>query len=72
MKVKLRYDYNYVDYDEKLNEGSYINFSKGEEYEVINSFIHPKWGFGDHTVYVIKNEEGDTMSISSEVVDIVD
>jgi hypothetical protein len=62
MKVKLKYDFNYVDSDEEGS--STIEFRKGVPYEVIYTYTHPAYGANDHTVYVVINERGETMSLA--------
>jgi len=66
MKVKLKQDFNYVDRDEDYGISSII-FEKDTPYEVIHQFKHCRYGLNDHTVYIIINEDGETMSISKEV-----
>ena len=67
MKVKLTHDFNYVDYDSEEGN-SYVTFYKNIPYEVVHTFEHFRFGVFDHTVYVIINEDGETMSVSKEVV----
>lgn len=66
MKVKLSCDYRYLDAEDELT----IEFHAGQVYEVIHTFEHESWGFDNHTVYVIVNDHGETMSISAEVVTV--
>ena len=69
MKVKLKFGYNYIDEDDYM---ATITFNKCGVYEVIHQFQHEEYGQHDHTVYVIINENGETMSLSCEVVEIVE
>ena len=67
MKVKLMDNFRYADRIGDDDPSSYINFIRDWPYEVIHTFEHSKYGVVDHTVYVIMNEEGDTLSVSKEV-----
>ena len=66
MKVKLKHDFNYVDIDEEHGTSSIV-FEKDTLYDVVHQFEHPSYGKYDHTVYVVTNGCGETMSISKEV-----
>jgi hypothetical protein len=70
MKVRLRYDYLIGDLSDEQDQKPYI-FEKGKEYEVVYQFEHEEYGLGDHTVYVIINEHGESTSLSVEVCDEV-
>lgn len=71
MKVKIKYDFRYVDEDEELDTISTIIFDKDKPYDVVFEFQSDRWGDYDHTVFVIINETGDTMSVSKEMCEIV-
>jgi hypothetical protein len=74
MKVKLNNDFifaNLEDEDEDGNARIHSGFEKDGEYEVVATFQHEKWGANNKLVYVIKNSEGDAMSISAENVNEV-
>lgn len=71
MKVKLPYDFNYVD-DDGVNGIATITFEKDTPYNVIHTFKHDDWNKSGGDVYVIMNDSGETMSISSDVVKVVD
>ena len=68
MKVKLKYDYIFVE-----EEGcSPIAFYEDEVYEVLYTLNDERFGLYDHTVYVIINEELDVLSLSAEVCTVVE
>jgi hypothetical protein len=70
MKVKIPYGFNFVtEHDE--NGFAESIFEEGI-YDVIHTFEHHLWGATDKTVYVIINDTGDVMSISAELVKIID
>ena len=71
MKVKLKYGYRYVD---SLDEDDFglVYFKKNGDYDVIYQFEHEDFGDENHTVYVIINDSGETMSVGHEVVEIID
>ena len=69
MKVKIPYGFNFVSEDE--NGFAEAIFEEGI-YEVVHTFEHHLWGATDKTVYVIVNDMGDTMSISAELVKIIE
>ena len=66
MKVKLKRSYRLED-----NEMDPILFEKDDEVEVVHTFEDQGWGLDDHTVYVVLNEEGCSMSLSAEVVEVL-
>lgn len=67
MKVKILNNYCLEDYDM-----SPIVFSKGDIVDVVHTFEDDSWGFDDHTVYVVLNKDGYSISLSAEVVIVVD
>lgn len=69
MKVKIPYGFNFISEDE--NGIAEAIFEEGV-YEVVHMFEHHLWGATDKTVYVIINDLGDTMSISAELVKIIE
>lgn len=71
MKVKLKYGYRYVD-DLDEDGFSLIQFKKNGIYDVVHQFEHEDFGDDNHTVYVIINDSGETMSVGCEVVEIVE
>ena len=70
MKVKLPYNFNYID-DDGVNGIATITFEKDTLYNVIHTFRHDDWNNSDSDVYVIMNNSGETMSISSDIVQVV-
>ena len=62
MKIKLGTNY----YFEKEDESYPFAFLRGEVHEVVHQFEHERWGMDNHTVYVIINKGGESMSISAE------
>ena len=72
MKAKLKYDFRYVDEDEEMECVSTIMFDKGTEYDVLHQFESQRWGVKDHTVFVLINENGETMSISKEICEVIE
>ena len=69
MKVKLKFGYNYIDENDSLTT---ITFHKNCVYNVVHQFESYLYGEHNHTVYVIINDKGETMSLSCEVVEIVE
>ena len=72
MKVKIKNDFFYVDEDAETDTISTIIFVKDTPYDVIFQFENDCWGEEDHTVFVILNERGDSMTVSIENCEIVE
>jgi hypothetical protein len=71
MKAKLKHGYRYSD---DLDEEGFaiIVFKKNGIYDVVYHFEHEDFGDDSHTVYVIMNKDGETMSVGCEVVEIIE
>ena len=70
MKVKLRGTYVIQNIFGNESEDGAV-FTVGEECDVIQEYQSENYGHIDHTVYIIRNTNGDSISISAEVVDVV-
>ncbi len=71
MKVKLKQDFIFREEDQYKDEDPISMFFKSSEHEVVHQFTHYQWGVNDKRVYVIINEDGNTMSISAEECTVV-
>jgi hypothetical protein len=69
MKVELLIDVTYIDVDLKDDEypETDVVFHANTVYDVVYTFKHDFFGRKDHTVYVIMNKMGETISVSAEL-----
>jgi len=72
MKVKILQNYRLEDSIDDGYTMSPIIFSKGDVVEVVYTFQDGSWGIDDHTVFVVLNKEGYSLTLAKDVVEVVE